>query len=40
VARVIRRSRRMARRWPWRAWEQRLDRPLRELREEFGIRVV
>jgi ubiquinone biosynthesis protein Coq4 len=40
VARVTWRSRRMARAWPWQEWEQRLDRPLGELREEFGIRVV
>ena len=40
VVRVIWRSRRMARAWPWREYPQHLDRPLRELREEFGIRVV
>lgn len=40
VVRVIARSRRMARAWPWREWERHLDRPLRELREEFAIRVV
>jgi hypothetical protein len=40
VLRVIARSRRMARAWPWREYERHLDRPLRELREEFEIRVV
>jgi ubiquinone biosynthesis protein Coq4 len=40
VVRVIARSRRMARAWPWREWERHLDRPLRKLREEFAIRVV
>jgi ubiquinone biosynthesis protein Coq4 len=40
VMRVIWRSRGRIRDWPWREWEQHLDRPLRELREELGIRVV
>jgi ubiquinone biosynthesis protein Coq4 len=40
VLRVVARSRRMARPWPWREWERHLDRSLRELREELGIRVV
>lgn len=40
VLRVIARSRRMARAWPWREHDRHLDRPLRELREEFEIRVV
>ena len=40
VLRVISRSRRMARAWPWREYPQHLERPLRELREEFAIRVV
>jgi hypothetical protein len=40
VLRVIARSRRMAHAWPWREYDRHLDRPLRELREEFAIRVV
>lgn len=40
LARVAARSRRLARKWPWRDYQRYLDRPLRELREEFGIRVV
>jgi hypothetical protein len=40
LVRVAARSRRLPRKWPWREYERYLDRPLRELREEFGIRVV
>jgi hypothetical protein len=38
--RVVWRSRRVARKWPWTEYERYLDRPLHELREEFRIRVV
>ena len=37
--RVLWRSRRV-RKWPWREYESHLDRPLREIRDEFRIRVV
>jgi hypothetical protein len=40
VLRVIGRSRRLARKWPWRAFEEHLDRPLRAIRDELGLRVV
>jgi ubiquinone biosynthesis protein Coq4 len=40
LVRVIMRSRRLFRKWPWREYEPFLDRPLRDLREEFNIRVV
>jgi hypothetical protein len=36
---LIWRSRRMAKKWPWRGWESYLDEPLGEIREEFGLRV-
>jgi hypothetical protein len=38
--RVIWRARRMRRRWPWRDFESYLHAPLREIRREFGIRVI
>jgi ubiquinone biosynthesis protein Coq4 len=40
VARVLARSRRLTRRWPWAGYERYLDRPLADLRREFNIRVV
>jgi hypothetical protein len=40
LVRVIARSRRLSRKWPWRDYEAFLDRPLRDLRAEFDIRVV
>jgi ubiquinone biosynthesis protein Coq4 len=40
VLRVIARSRRLARKWPWSEWEAHLDRPLAELRREHDIAVV
>jgi hypothetical protein len=40
VLRVVARSRRLARKWPWREHEQYLDRRLRDLREELAIRIV
>jgi adenylate kinase family enzyme len=38
--RVVWRSRRVVPKWPWTEYERYLDRPLRELRDEFRIRVV
>jgi hypothetical protein len=40
VVRVIWRSHRVSRKWPWREHERYLDRPLREIRAEFHVRVV
>lgn len=40
VIRVVWRSRRVARKWPWREYEAHLHRSLSKIREEFGIRVV
>ena len=40
LVRVLARSRRLTRKWPWREYERYLDRPLRELREELNLRVV
>ncbi len=40
VVRVIWRSRRLTRRWPWPEYERHLDRRLHEIRDEFNIRVV
>ncbi len=37
---AIVRSLRMRRRWPFEEYESFLDRPLCEIREEFGIRVI
>ena len=39
-ARALFRSLRMSRRWPSLGWERYADRPLAEIRREFGIRVV
>ena len=39
-ARAIIRSFSMRRRWPTLDWERHADRPLAEIRREFGIRVV
>ena len=39
VIRVLARSRH-ARSWPWQQYTSYLDRPLSEIRREFGIRVV
>ena len=38
--RALVRSLRMKARWPSREYERYLDRPLRELRNEFDIRVL
>jgi hypothetical protein len=38
--RVLWRALRMPKRWPWSGFEGYLDVPLRELRREFGIRVI
>jgi len=40
VLRVARRGARLRRKWPWRVYAEQLDRPLAELREHYGIRVV
>jgi len=40
VLRVLWRSRRLSRKWPWKEYADFLDRPLREIRDEFHIRVV
>lgn len=40
LARVAWRSQRLAAKWPWREFEQRLDEPLAEIRTRFAIRVV
>lgn len=40
ILRVLARSRRLSEKWPWQDWERFLDRPLGELRRDFGIRVV
>jgi hypothetical protein len=36
---LVLRARAMPKKWPWAGWEPYLDQPLRETREEFGIRV-
>jgi hypothetical protein len=38
--RVVWRSRRLQRKWPWQDWAEHLERPLAEIREDFGIRLV
>ena len=40
LARTIWRCSRQARRWPWAENEQYMNRPLAELRSDFGIRVA
>lgn len=40
VPRVIARCLRMRKRWPWADYESYLEKPLDEIRREFGIRVV
>jgi ubiquinone biosynthesis protein Coq4 len=40
VCRVIARSRRLTRKWPWREYERHLDRPLREIRTELALQVL
>jgi len=40
MLRVFARSRRLRAKWPWDGYEDRLDRPLRDLRREFDIRIV
>jgi hypothetical protein len=37
---VITRCLRMKKRWPWSEFEQYLDVPIRDLRHEYGIRIV
>lgn len=38
--RVIRRSRRMLKKWNWADYSAYLNQPLRDLRQEFGIQVM
>lgn len=40
VVRVVARGLRLQRKWPWASYTRFLDTPLREIRHEFGIRVV
>lgn len=40
MPRLIVRSRKMTRKWPWSGWEVYLDRPLVDTRKEFSIRVL
>lgn len=40
VIRVVYRSLRAKRKWQLGDWEQHLERPLRSIREQFGVRVV
>ncbi|MCS5635454.1 MAG: hypothetical protein NZ990_02985 [Myxococcota bacterium] len=40
VPRLLTRSRKMPKKWPWTGWEKYLDKPLSETRQEFGIRVL
>ena len=40
AARVAARARRMPRTWPFHGFEPYLERPLGELRQRFGIRVI
>ncbi len=40
VVRIIRRCARFTEKWHWRNYEKHLDRPLREIRAQFNIRVL
>ncbi len=40
IVRTVWRYLRQARRWPWLEYEQHMDKPLTEIRAEFGIRVA
>lgn len=40
MPRLLTRSSKMPKKWPWTGWEQYLDKPLSETRREFGIRVL
>lgn len=40
IARAVLQGLRMTRKWPYHDFEAHLDRPLAEIRREFGIRVV
>ena len=40
IARVVWRSRRLRRKWPWQGWGEHLERPLAGIRDDFGILVV
>ncbi len=39
LPRLVWRSWRMSKQWPWKAWEPYLNVPLAEIRREFGIRI-
>lgn len=40
LPRLLWRAYKMPEKWPWAGWERYLDRPLCEIRENFGIRVL
>jgi hypothetical protein len=40
LPRVLWRAQHLRKRWPWRAFDEYLQVPLREIRREFGIRVL
>ena len=40
IPKVFIRSKQMTKPWPWSDHEQYLDVPLKEIREEFGIKVI
>jgi ubiquinone biosynthesis protein Coq4 len=40
VLRVVWRSRQVTRKWPWRDYGDHLERPLRDIREQFNLRLV
>jgi hypothetical protein len=40
VVRVVVRSRRLRRKWPWRSWAEHLDEPLADIRTRFNIQVL
>ena len=40
VLRVVWRGQRLRRKWPWPEYAEHLERPLAEIREHFGIRLV
>jgi hypothetical protein len=40
IGRALWRSRKMKTKWPWAEYECYLDRPLREIRDEFDIRLL
>jgi len=38
--RIYFKARRMHRKWPWKNSDQFLDRPLKDIRQEFGIEII